>query len=274
MNAGGSVVASAPRGHGTDDPIGIGLVRPDLLGTYGDAGNAEVLQRRLEWRGRATEVVALGRGAAIPPHVKVLVLGGGEDRSQLELMDDRPLMDAVRAAADDGAAVFGVCAGLQLLGHSFAGPDGTRHAGLGLLDCTSGRLERRAVGECLTESAGGRDAGSGTMLTGFENHRGRTTRGVLASPLGWVTAGVGNGDGTDGAVSRSGRVIGTYLHGPVLARNPTLADRILESVLGPLPALELDEVERLRVERIAAARGWRSFRPRRFRPTVRAGAVR
>ena len=99
------------------------------------------------------------------------------------------------------------------------------------------------------------------MLTGFENHLGRTVLGRGSSPLGRVLVGVGNGDGTDGAVSVSGRVIGTYLHGPVLARNPALADWMLESALGELSELHVPVVERLRLERIGAARRSR----RRFR---------
>ena len=241
-------------------PVGIGLVRPDLLGTYGDAGNAAVLTQRLRWRGQAAEIVPLGAGASIPSSVRVLVIGGGEDRSQLALLEDHELLAAVVAVADQGAAVFGVCAGLQLLGHRFEGLDGRSHPGLGLLDCTSNRLAERAVGECVTDGAAGPLAADGVVLTGFENHLGCTKVGNDSSPLGRVLIGTGNGDGTDGAVSLSGRIVGTYLHGPVLARNPALADWILESTLGELPDLHLPVVERLRQERVRAAhRGQRRF---------------
>jgi lipid II isoglutaminyl synthase (glutamine-hydrolysing) len=239
----------------SDRPIGIGLVRPDLLGTYGDAGNAVVLAQRLRWRGRPAEVVPLGVGAEIPPSIRVLVLGGGEDRSQLALLDDRRLLDNLLAAVERGASVLGVCAGLQILGRGFAGSDDVTHAGLGLLDCTTDRLDERAVGECITQAAAGPLAAAGAVLTGFENHLGRTILGPTATPLGRVTVGVGNGDGTDGVVSASGRIVGTYLHGPVLARNPMLADSLLEAVVGELAELPLPVVDRLRHERIAAARG-------------------
>ena len=246
-------------------PVGVGLVRPDLLGTYGDAGNAAVLAQRLRWRGRPAEIVPLGPGADIPSHVRVLVLGGGEDRSQLALLDDHRLLDNVVEVVEQGAAVLGICAGLQLLGRRFLGADGETHTGLGLLDCVSDRLDDRAVGECITEGEGGPLGADQVTLTGFENHLGRTIVGRDSSPLGRVRIGVGNGDGTDGAVSLSGRVVGTYLHGPVLARNPALADWILESTLGELPELHLPVVERLRQERIGAAR--RSHR--RFRVSAR-----
>jgi len=238
----------------SDTPIGIGLVRPDLLGTYGDAGNAVVLAQRLRWRGRPAEVVPLGIGAQIPDSIRVLVLGGGEDRSQLALLDDRPLLDQLLAAVDRGASVLGVCAGLQILGEGFAGSDDVTHRGLGLLDCTTDRLEQRAVGECVIEAAAGSLSAGAALLTGFENHLGRTILGPGATPLGRVTVGVGNGDGRDGAISTSGRIIGTYLHGPVLARNPILADRLLEAAVGELEPLPVPVVDRLRAERIAAAR--------------------
>ena len=247
-----------------EDEVGIGLVRPDLLGTYGDVGNAVVLAQRLNWRDVPARIVPLGPGAAIPPEVRVMVIGGGEDRALVALLADHQLMANVVDAIDRGVAVLAICAGLQILGKRLIGPHGIVTDGLGVLDCVSDRLERRAVGECLVRrgsvgravsGAGGSAAVGGdpdaVLLTGFENHRGNTTVGPGAEPLGRVELGVGNGDGTDGAVS--GKVIATYLHGPVLARNPALADRLLESVLGPLAPLPLPVVDRLHAERLAAA---------------------
>jgi len=175
----------------------------------------------------------------------------------------------------EGAVVFAVCAGMQVVGNAFPGPDGEPVTGLGLLDCTTERTgERRAVGELLVEAsaslglATGAD-GSLMELTGFENHAGRTRVGARAVPLGKVVAGVGNGSigvgadgvGTEGAVASDARVIGTYLHGPALARNPALADLLARWVLdGDLPPLDPgragvdDECELLRTERLAAVR--------------------
>jgi CobQ-like glutamine amidotransferase family enzyme len=236
----------------TEPAVGIGLVRPDLFGTYGDSGNATVLAQRLRWRGLDAEVVSLGAGDVIPPHVRVIVIGGGEDRSQLVMLEDDTLMRSLLDAIDGGAAVLGVCAGLQLLGREFTGSDGSMHRGLGILDCVSHRLDQRAVGECITDVTRTFVDLDDTTLTGFENHLGRTVVGSGSSVLGRVRVGIGNGDGTDGAVC--GRVIGTYLHGPVLARNPALADHLLESVLGSLPELVVAEVEQLRQERLTAGR--------------------
>src|SRR5205807_4450336 len=158
---------------------------------------------------------------------------------------------ALHTAVDGGAVVFGVCAGIQVLGHEFANPDGSSHPGLGLLDCRTVRgTGRRAVGELLVEPALDRIP----LLTGYENHGAVTYVGAAAQPLGRVVAGVGNGtgDGSEGAVA--GRILATYLHGPALVRNPALADLLLSWVVGDLAPLDDAEVEDLRRERIGAVR--------------------
>ncbi len=228
----------------------IALVRPSWLGTYGDGGNALVLARRLRWRGIAARVVEVDGHDTVPRASDVVVLGGGEDEAQAALAGDARVRRSVTAAAHDGAVVLGVCAGFQLLGTRFATVDGEPHDGFGLLDAVTDRaLPSRAVGELLAHA---RVAGIGE-LTGFENHSGSTSVGPGASALADVVVGTGNGDGsgTEGAVA--GRIVGTYLHGPVLARNPALADHLLTLAIGPLPPLVMPEVEQLRAERITAA---------------------
>ena len=234
------------------EPVSIALLYPELLGTYGDGGNATVLAQRLRWRGIPAEVLDVHAGEPVPRSCQVYVMGGGEDAPQAlaarELRSGRTLVDAV----EGGAAVLAVCAGLQVLGNRFAGEDGKAHDGLGLLDCETHRDDGpRRVGEVVATPDPSLDLPD---LTGYENHGGVTTLGPGARPLGRVVVGHGNagGDGTEGIVS--GRVVGTYLHGPVLARNPALADHLLSSVLGPLEPLEDSEVEALRKERLHAAR--------------------
>ncbi len=211
-----------------------------------------MLAQRLHWRGIPAEVVDVHAGEPIPASCQIYVMGGGEDAPQAlaarELRSGAVLANAVAG----GAAVLAVCAGLQVLGNRFAGEDGKVHDGLGLLDCETHRDDGpRRVGEVVVTADESLDLPD---LTGYENHGGVTTLGPGARPLGRVVVGHGNdgGDGTEGIVS--GRVVGTYLHGPVLARNPALADHLLSSVLGPLDPLDDTEVEALRKERLHAAR--------------------
>lgn len=228
---------------------------PELLGTYGDGGNATVLARRLEWRGIAHEHVEIDATMAIPSSADVYLVGGGEDGPQTEAARRLLTDDGLVRAVERGAAVLAVCAGMQILGHRFPNGAGGEEPGLGLLDCVTVRLDRpRAVGELLTGDAV-LTTPSGAVplgrLTGFENHAGRTVRGADADQLATVDVGEGNGDGTEGVVS--GRVIGTYLHGPALARNPALADALLSFALDELAPIDDTEVDELRADRIRAA---------------------
>jgi CobQ-like glutamine amidotransferase family enzyme len=232
------------------DRVRLVWVYPDLLSTYGDRGNLLVLERRARLRGIAAEPVFVNSDQPVPRDGDIYLLGGGEDLPQVlaarRLRADGGLADA----ADRGAVVFAVCAGYQLLGHEFGGADGEPTAGLGILDIRSGRGERRAVGEIVADV----DPALGVPeLTGFENHQGVTRLGPRAIPLAQVSQGIGNGDGTEGA--HTGRVLGTYLHGPALVRNPGLADLLLGWVAGPLPPIPPDDEElaqTLRRERLAA----------------------
>jgi lipid II isoglutaminyl synthase (glutamine-hydrolysing) len=229
--------------------VGIAVLAPELLGTYGDWGNAVVLGRRLEWRGIAHEIVPVRGGAAIPESAHLYLLGGGEDGPQLLACDEIRRDGGLHRAAERGAVVFGACAGLQLMGTEFHGPDGPV-AGLGLLDCRTVPGSPRAIGEVLTESHSALGVG---LLTGFENHGGRTTLGPGAQPVGTVVRGVGNEEASGVEGAWAGHVLGTYLHGPVLARNPRLADLLLTWALGPLPPLEVAEADRLHDERVRTA---------------------
>ncbi|WP_419919619.1 type 1 glutamine amidotransferase [Candidatus Poriferisocius sp.] len=207
-----------------------GLVRlchlyPDHLNIYADRGNIAVFQRRLEWRGLAMEVVEVGPGDAIPPHCNLYYLGGGQDRDQELVAADlagkaRPLRDA----AAGGAVVLGVCGGYQLLGHGYTGAGGRRMPGIGLLDLETTAGEPRLIGDVVLDVT--LEGWTGTVV-GYENHAGRTHLGAGCTPLGHVRRGWGNNgaDGGEGAVV--GRTVGTYLHGPLLPKNPRLADILL-----------------------------------------------
>lgn len=233
------------------------VVYQSLLGIYGDQGNSRVLAKRLEWRGIDAEVVFVEPGTPIPDDGAVYLLGGGEDAAQTAAVRELKADGGLFRALDLGAVLFAVCAGYQICGHTFTiGENDEVREGLGLLDVTTVRGPERAVGEVLTRWK--RPSGGEYVLSGFENHGGYTTLGPDATPLARVEVGLGNnGDGTEGAVSASGRVIGTYPHGPVLARNPELADHLLELALGhELGPLERarEQHEGLRRERMAFVR--------------------
>jgi CobQ-like glutamine amidotransferase family enzyme len=234
-------------------------IYPDLLSTYGDQGNALIMAYRARLRGHQVERVDVRSDQPIPAQADIYLIGGGEDRPQ-RLAAERLLKDdGLRRGLEAGAAALAVCAGFQLFGHSFYDDEQGTLPGLGLLDVTSKRGTVRCVGEVVAEpdpelTVGGRAL---PRLTGFENHMGTTEVGPRARPLARVRAGNGNGagSGTDGAYQ--GRIVGTYLHGPVLARNPALADLILGWVDGdPAPTPADDRWhDRLRSERLAAVGG-------------------
>ncbi len=236
--------------------VKIVVIYQSLLGIYGDQGNAKVLHKRLHWRGIDSEVVMVEPGQPLPPDGAVYLLGGGEDNAQTTAVRELRRDGGLFTALDGGAVLFAVCAGYQICGHTFTiGENDEEREGLGLLDVTTRRGPTRAVGEILTRWT--RPDGTTSLITGFENHGGYTTLGAGATPLAQVEVGVGNcGDGTEGAVQ--GRVIGTYPHGPVLARNPDLADHLLTLALGrdlePLPGPQAEH-DGLRAERLAFVRG-------------------
>jgi hypothetical protein len=175
-----------------------------------------------------------------PTSGDVYILGGGEDAAQIYAVEWLLRQPALLAAMG-AAQVLAVCAGMQVLGDWMQGSDGQRTAGAGVLDLRTVAGPRRAVGEVVAECTH-RDV---QTLTGFENHRGLTDLGPGVAPLGRVQSGTGNGDGADGVLTPS--VVGTYLHGPVLARNPTLADFLLSRATGQvLSMLELPDQEAAR----------------------------
>ncbi|WP_137725523.1 type 1 glutamine amidotransferase [Prescottella subtropica] len=235
----------------SESTVRIGLVLPDVMGTYGDGGNALVLRQRLRMRGHDAEIVEVTLNDPVPESLDVYTLGGAEDAAQRLATRHLTRFPGLQRAAERGAPVLAICAAIQVLGHWYETSSGERVEGVSMLDATTAPQASRSIGEIVTSPLIG---GLTQPLSGFENHRGGTTLGADAKPVGRVTRGVGNGvgDGVEGVAQ--GSVIGTYLHGPVLARNPELADLLLARALGvdALPALDLPEVELLRRERLAA----------------------
>jgi CobQ-like glutamine amidotransferase family enzyme len=232
-----------------DSTVRIGLVLPDVMGTYGDSGNAVVLRQRLLSRGIAAEIIEITLAEPVPESLDLYTLGGAEDYAQRLATRHLRKHPGLQRAADRGAPVLAICAAIQVLGHWYETSAGERVDGVGLLDVTTAPQPARTIGEVVSTPL---LPGMRQPLTGFENHRGGTVLGSAALPLGAVKAGAGNraGDGVDGAVQ--GSVVATYMHGPCLARNPELADHRLTRVVGDLAPLEMPEVEILRRERLRA----------------------
>jgi CobQ-like glutamine amidotransferase family enzyme len=246
--------------------IVVGHLYPDYLNIYADRGNMAVLERRAAWRGIGFDYRTIGLGEeANPDEYDLYYVGGGQDREQALVAPDLATKgESLREAVDGGAAFFAVCGGYQLLGRFYRDRSGAELPGIGLLPHHTVAGERRMIGDVLLECE--LEPGHRRSLAGFENHAGRTYLDEGAKPLGRVVAGFGNNgeDGVEG--SRVGNALGTYLHGPLLPRNPWLADwligRALSRRLGDTPDLEPlpddfeSSAQRVSAER-ARARGGR-----------------
>jgi CobQ-like glutamine amidotransferase family enzyme len=203
---------------------------PDLMNIYADRGNLLVLERRCVWRGIGFEASACSLGETLDPDAPydLYYLGGGQDRDQRLCAEDLVELkrEGLHAAAARGAVVLGVCGGYQLLGRSYELGAGEELPGVELLDVNTVREDGpRLIGNVAIEVAE-------RVLAGFENHGGRTCLGAHQRPLGRVLKGHGN-DGRSGFEgARSGNVIGTYLHGPLLPKNVWFADWLIATALG------------------------------------------
>jgi len=200
-------------------------IHNELLGTYGDRGNADVLQFRAGLRRIKSRITDISYLDPLPRSGDIYLLGGAEDAAQLLSLTALRKGSILARAANKGAVVLAICAGFQLLGNTYKTRD-EEFEGLGLLDVSTAPGDKRLVGDIAVKSPLFLEP-----LTGFENHSSVTTLGTEATPFATVISGNGNGiAGIDGAMDKN--VFGTYLHGPVLARNPEFADLLLERALG------------------------------------------
>jgi len=229
------------------DRLRVCALYPELMSIYADRGNLLLLERRCAWRGIGFELTRVGHGDTLDPDAHDLFyMGGGQDRDQRLVAEDlvADKREALHAAAARGAVVLAVCGGYQLLGHHYELGE-ERVPGIGLIDLhtvrAAGGTGTRLVGNVAIEvSLPGLDGPR--ILAGFENHGGRTHLGPGAQPLGRVLTGHGNtgASGFEGVLA--GRVIGTYLHGPLLPKNAWFADWLVQTALGrEAPLAPLDD---------------------------------
>ena len=226
----------------------LGHLYPSLMNVYGDRGNITCLQRRCRLRGIDLQVTSLDLGEGLEPEAfDLLFIGGAQDREQRVVAADLTQAKgaALREAVEDGAVFLGVCGGYQLAGRFYRGAAGEELAGAGVFDLYTlhpGAGAKRLIGNLVAEW-------EDYTLVGFENHGGRTYLGPGVEPLARVVRGFGN-DGQSGFEgARYRNAFGSYLHGPLLPKNPAFADRLIslalerrygEATLAPLDdALEL-----------------------------------
>jgi CobQ-like glutamine amidotransferase family enzyme len=222
----------------------VGWLYPDLMNIYGDRGNILTLLKRAEWRDFDARVIELGRGSHQEMEdVDVFFFGGGQDREQALVYEDllefkqQPLQRAVA----EGAQVLAVCGGYQLLGHYYQTAGGEKFPGIGLIDVRTEAGKKRFIGDVVVETQV--DGLTPNTLVGFENHSGRTFLGSQARPLGMVRLGHGNNGSDGGEGCLQGSVIGTYLHGSLLPKNPHLADYLIRNALKRRGAGELSPLD-------------------------------
>jgi CobQ-like glutamine amidotransferase family enzyme len=203
---------------------------PDLLDLYGDRGNVMALVKRCEWRNLPVQVKEIRIGDIVDfSGADIVFMGGGSDREQNLLAEDLgQRLENLRQAIEGGLVMLAICGGYQLLGSYYLAADGAKVTGLGLLDFYTEAGPDRLIGNVGVEIELN---GKKVLCSGFENHSGRTFLGRV-QPLGRVLAGHGNNgqDGLEGARYRN--VFCSYLHGPLLPKNPALADYLLSLALG------------------------------------------
>ena len=237
---------------------------PEAMDLYGDMGNVIAIKRRCEWRDVDVDVVEVRVGQpADLAGCDLLVMGGGQDSAQVHVSEDLVRRGTeIRRLLDEGAAALLVCGGFQLFGLDYTTASGETMPGVGVFDAHTYADAKRIVGNVMIEATlqrwGAAHPQAPLTLVGFENHSGRTVLGEGARPFGRVVCGAGNtGDGSvEGAVYRN--AIGTYLHGPLLPKNPKLADHLIVAALAhrygsPEPLAELDDAIEMRAHHTAVA---------------------
>lgn len=199
---------------------------PNDMNIYGDSGNTLVLKRRLEWQGYEASVISYNIGDSFPDTVDIIIGGGGQDSGQNIIQDDLlKIGPTLRKLADENTPMLMICGLYQLFGNFFRTSTGAIIKGIGLFDIETHAGNERLIGNIITNSSQFGD------IIGYENHSGQTFLGQSALPLGTVIKGAGNNgqDATEGV--RYKNVIGSYLHGSLLPKNPLIADFLIDQAI-------------------------------------------
>lgn len=236
-------------------PIRLLQLYPRDMNIYGDWGNTLVLSQRLRWHGYEVELLSYDPGDEFPDEVDLIVGGGGQDSGQGRIQDDLlTIGPRLHALAEDGVPMLVICGLYQLFGHRFVTGEEQEIPGIGIFDAETVAGEGRLIGNIVLDSAE-----FGTVV-GYENHSGLTKLGAGVRPFGTVRSGDGN-DGVDGTEGgRVHNVIGTYLHGSLLPKNPVVADWLIEKAVehrlgeGAFTPADLDSTWEDNARRVAMSR--------------------
>lgn len=237
----------------TDKTIRLLQLYPKDMNIYGDWGNTLVLERRLEWHGYKVELLEYNPGDIFPKNVDLVVGGGGQDSGQDKIQDDLlKISDELHKLADDGVPMLMICGLYQLFGTFFKTQDGHTIKGIGIFDIETHAGPERLAGNIITTNS------IFGEIVGYENHSGQTFLGKSAQPLGKVTKGAGNNGQDDSEGVQFNNVIGTYMHGSLLPKNPAIADYLIEKAIvkkyGDFTPTVIDDQFAIRAREIALIR--------------------
>lgn len=231
-DAAASASASASATATSEPPVVIAHMLPDLLNLYGDGGNVRILEQRLRWRGIPVEVRRIQHGEAVDfSQVDLVFMGGGPDREQKLASEQLLAMrDELAAYVEGDGPLLAICGGYQILGRQWLWGD-ELVPGLGLIDMETrrpGTSADRLIDNMVLESPL-----AAHPVVGYENHAGRTYLGEGVEGFGRVVSSCGHGNNDDDRVegARYKNVVGTYSHGPLLSKNPEVADWLLARAL-------------------------------------------
>lgn len=225
---------------------------PNQMNIYGDRGNVLSLMRRLQWHGYSPKLSYHHPGKPFPKNIDIIVGGGGQDSGQGKVQDDLlAIGDSLHKLANDDVPMLMICGLYQLFGRFFQTHEGEKIQGIGIFDAETHAGPTRLIGNIVLNTPFGE-------VVGYENHSGETILDDGMQPFGTVVKGEGNNtkDKTEGAIYKS--VIGTYLHGSLLPKNPELTDKIIEHAVvrkyGEFHAQVIDDTFALRAHAIATRR--------------------
>lgn len=205
------------------NPLSILQLYPKDMNIYGDWGNVLTVLRRAQWHGYTPKLYEYNQGDKIPEDIDIVIGGGGQDSGQDKIQADLlAIGPQLKKLADDGTPMLVICGLYQLFGHFFRTSEGQEIKGIGVFDIETHGGPERMIGNIVTHSDQFGD------IVGYENHSGQTFLGKSTEPLGKVIKGAGNNGQDDYEGARYKNVVGSYLHGSLLPKNPAIADWLIE----------------------------------------------